>query len=83
MTGLFCRIALQNRRYSANETYHFKEPTNQSHPISQPIAFGVSLNLNLQSQSYWSLFSGTWQKRPRKLEDRMRFEIEEMTLQMQ
>ena len=26
----------------------------------QPLAFGVSLNLNLQSQSPWSLFKGTW-----------------------
>jgi len=34
----------------------------------QPIAFGVSLNLNLQSQSPWSLFNGTWQKRPRELD---------------
>ena len=28
--------------------------------LVQPIAFGVSLNLNLQSQSPWSLFNGTW-----------------------
>ena len=26
----------------------------------QPIAFGVSFNINLQSQSPWSLFNGTW-----------------------
>ena len=31
--GLFCKRALQNRRYSAKETYDFKEPTNRSHPI--------------------------------------------------
>ena len=31
--GLFCKRALQKRRYSAKETYHFKEPTNRSHPI--------------------------------------------------
>ena len=49
----------------------------------QPIAFGVSFNLNLQSQSPWSLFNGTWQKRPSELDYRLRFEIEEMTLQMQ
>jgi len=48
----------------------------------QPIAFGVSFNFNLQSQSHWSLFNGTWQKRPRELENRLRSEIEEMTLQM-
>jgi len=43
----------------------------------QPIAFGVSFNLNLQSQSHWSLFDGTWQTRPRELEYWSRFEIEE------
>jgi len=42
----------------------------------QPIAFGVSCNLNLQSQSPWSLFNGTWQKRPRELDHQLRFEIE-------
>jgi len=31
--GLFCKRALLNRRYSAKETYSFKEPTNHSHPI--------------------------------------------------
>jgi len=31
--GLFCKRALQKRRYSAKETYNFKEPTNRSHPI--------------------------------------------------
>jgi len=48
----------------------------------QPIALGNSLNLNLQSQSHWSLFNGTWQKRPRELDSPLRFEIEEMSLQM-
>ena len=48
----------------------------------QPIASGVSFNLNRQSQSHWSLFNGTWQKRLRELDDRLRFEIEEMTLQI-
>ena len=43
----------------------------------------MSLNLNFQSQSHWSLFNGTWQKRPRELDHRLRFEIEDMTLQMQ
>jgi len=32
ITGLFCKRAIQKRRYSAKETYHFKEPTNRSHP---------------------------------------------------
>jgi len=31
--GLFCKRALQKRRYSAKEPYNFKEPTNRSHPI--------------------------------------------------
>jgi len=31
--GLFCKTALQKRRYSAKETYNFKEPTNRSHLI--------------------------------------------------
>jgi len=30
---LFCERALWKRRYSAKETYNFKEPTNRSHPI--------------------------------------------------
>jgi len=47
----------------------------------QPIAFGVSFNHNLWSQSPWSLFNGTWQKRPRGLDRRLRLENEEMTLQ--
>jgi len=33
ITGLFCKRALQKRRYSAKETYNYKEPTNRSHPI--------------------------------------------------
>jgi len=37
----------------------------------------VSFNLNLKSQSPRSLFNGTWQKRPRELDYRLRFEIEE------
>jgi len=35
ITGVFCKRALYKRLYSANETYHFKEPTNCSHPIMQ------------------------------------------------
>ena len=45
----------------------------------QPIAVGVSFNLNLQPLSPWSLFHRLWQKRPRELEHQSRFEIEEMT----
>ena len=51
--------------------------------------WSVSFNMNLQSQSHWSMFNrrcsiGLFQqKRPIEQEHRMRFEIEEMTLQMQ
>ena len=33
MIGLFYKRDLQKRRYSAKETYHYKEPTNRSHHI--------------------------------------------------
>ena len=36
MIGLFCKRDLYKRRYSAKETYNFKEPTNRSHPIYPP-----------------------------------------------
>ena len=29
--GLFCKRALQKKRYSVEETYHVKEPTNHNH----------------------------------------------------
>ena len=32
--GLFCKRALQKRRYTAEETYNFIDPTDHSHPIS-------------------------------------------------
>ena len=51
--------------------------------VLAPIAFGVSYNPNLQSQSYLSLFNETWQTRSGELDHGLRFEIEEMTLQMQ
>jgi len=33
IVGLFCKRALENKRYSAKETCDFKEPTNRSHRI--------------------------------------------------
>jgi len=92
ITGRFCERTLQKRRYSAKETYDFEEPTNRSHPITkqsehvsriQSIASGMSCNLNIHSQSHWSLFNGTWRKRPRERDHRLRFEFEEMILQIQ
>jgi len=40
MMGLFCKRALQKRRYSAKETYIFKEPTNRSH-INRSLGFSL------------------------------------------
>jgi len=31
--GLFCKRALQKRRFSAKETFNFIDPTDRSHPI--------------------------------------------------
>jgi len=36
--GLFSTRALEKRRYSAKETYNFKEPTTCSHPIHATVA---------------------------------------------
>jgi len=65
--------------------YSMYTPCSKDFDVSvlQPVAFGVSSNLILQSQSHWSLSNGTWQKRRRKLDNRWVFEIGEMTLQMQ
>jgi len=34
MIGLFCKRALQKRRYSAKEIYNLIDPTDHSHPIA-------------------------------------------------
>ena len=49
----------------------------------QPIAFGVSCNLILHSQSNWSLFNGTGQERCRAVHARLIFEIREMRFQIE
>jgi len=46
---LFCKRALQKRRYSAKETYNLIDPTERSHPIQfssqkSPIIFGPYTN---------------------------------------
>ena len=51
--------------------------------IKTAFTFELSFNLSLQSQPHWLRFNGTWQKRPRKLDHQLRFETEEMTLQIQ
>jgi len=54
--GLSCKRALQKRLYSAKETYHFKEPTNRSHPQTRSLL--VSLLLSLTSTAtYVSLYT--------------------------
>ena len=41
--GLLCKRALWKRRYSAKETYNFKEPNNRSHPIAKTLSTGPRL----------------------------------------
>ena len=60
--------------FSKSESFYWK--------LIVGVAFGMSFHLNLKSQSPWSLFNGTWQKRIRKLDYRLRFEIKEITLQI-
>jgi len=45
MIGLFCKKALGKKRYSAKETYIFKEPNNRSHPIADYVGDDVTDNL--------------------------------------
>ena len=56
--GIFCKRALQKRRYSAKETYNLKEPTNRSHPI-----FG-SLFTHMNEVEYRLSYRALLQKRP-------------------
>jgi len=80
-TGLFCKRDLSDFTISkTRDSFIAQTPRRHSSPMLQPGAFGVSFNPHLQSQSHWSLFNGTWQKRPRELDHRLRFETEEMTL---
>jgi len=68
IAGLFCKRALQKRKYSAKETYHFKEPTVCSHPTAVSCAILQRLVLiaglpNRQQSPLPSLL--TYQFRPR------------------
>jgi len=38
IVGLFCKRALEKRRYFAKEKSNFKEPTNRSHPVHPPLS---------------------------------------------
>ena len=45
MIGLFCKRALQKRRYSGKETYHLIDPTDRSHPISVYTCLSVDIHI--------------------------------------
>jgi len=57
--GLFCKRALQKRLYSAKETYHFKEPTNCSHPIPS-LALNVRWAASVSCMMYSVLLCFTY-----------------------
>jgi len=74
----------ENRRIRMSHMWHSDTSLKLSYVTYQnvqPIAFWVSFNLNLKSQSHHSLFNGTWQKRYGELENRLRFKIGEMLLE--
>jgi len=50
---LFCKRALWNRRYSAKETYNFKEPTNRSHPVWSICVMNMSHHIKMSSTCVW------------------------------
>jgi len=67
VTGFFGKRTLYKRRYSAIETYNFKEPTNRSHLIC--IAMGWlqlvgSLKLWVSFAEYRLFYRALLQKRP-------------------
>jgi len=57
--GLFCKRALQKRRYSAKETYNFKEPTNRSHLIwwmeESHVLIYVTCLTDMCDVTYWNV----------------------------
>jgi len=81
---LNCNSTRVQKNYSTYSTDNAHSQNNyyiqHMHYIRTAFAFGFSFNLgvsftlNLQFQSHWSLFNGTWQKRPRALDHRLRFE---------
>ena len=50
--ALFCKRALWKRRFSAKETYNFKEPSNRSHPLACPIHADVHLDITCTRRLY-------------------------------
>jgi len=45
--GLFCKRALQKRRYSAKEAYNFIDPTYHSHPIHLIVRVRYALHISI------------------------------------
>jgi len=69
--GLFCKRALQKRRYSAKETYDFKEPTNRSRSIHTHMTSTIerlrivgSLKSYVSFAEYRLFYRALLQKRP-------------------
>jgi len=67
----YCLQCKSAKLWVMTKSYMWHDPWHSIHrhdliksisSIVQPIAFGVSFNLNLQSQSHWPLFNGTWAK---------------------
>jgi len=61
---LFGKRALQKRRYSARETYTFKEPTNRSHPT---VYFWPCFLLSARLQLFSEFRAGARTRTPQKL----------------
>jgi len=60
--GLFCKRTLYKRRYSAKETYDFKEHTNRSHPILWPVH--STRNLKCFRKKDLEFFEFCWYQNP-------------------
>jgi len=94
--GHFCHIPLQRDQRDWDWRFRWRDIPNaigctcvcvcvcereRLNEISK--AIGLYRVVEISNLNRRFLFNGTWQKRPRELEHRLRFQIEEMTLQMQ
>jgi len=75
IASLICR-----RQHTHIVLRHFNTHSNTTVPdlsdtCIQPIEWVVLINLIPQSQWDWSVFNGTWQKRRRRLDNLLGFEI--------
>ena len=72
----------KNSKHPRHQHFVLSKPTPQKvkkDGYIQPVTFAVLFNLNLKSQSSCSLFNGTTRRRRRELDNRLSFEIGEMT----